>query len=545
MNIDELLKKNYWVRRTAPGSTALFAPAGNNDHYIQPMVGTPGVGYRNLTQQDFLNELYPAAHVINTDLYSKRPIYKQTGEKDEQGKAKWVFDGYDDVETVAVALQEFIISKKISHLTGNGFWMANETDDGEAFDNLKSWGDIVGLMDAYAEAVKYCERTGDSALYLYQVGDTIEYEVFAFEKGDTLYPSRDEKGRPMLCRQYSLNGKMAVDIFTTESISTWVKVDKESDEDKNWLRDVKRWIQKLIPSGDKSEDGWTRIASHDAQIGSDMLQIIYFRVDDIATGPVQETIESYERGLSYVSEEVKNSAFPIMFVKAEKMTSLPPTEAHGKTIGVKGSADSLAHADAKILNPGDASNIAELNLNTMLDNILRGSMTTVVEPDLLRAGADSGQAIQLLFTPDSQWCMSRWSFYAKPVRQIVEVFKRLVGKVEGEIERYGKLRISCGLDVWLPKNEAERVDMVTARVYARILSRKAAIQELGNQYRGDFEQIQKEWEDEIRMKAEIPAEAEAKYGTAGTTVREDDNPNTPAISITNQAAGKTISKGFN
>lgn len=545
MNISDLLKKPYWVRRAAPDAVPVVPTLTDNDHYVLPKFGMGGIGYRNLTQQDFLNEIFPSAHAINKSEYYRRPIYEPDGKKDENGKEGWAIAGYDEVETVSTALQEFVVSKKISHLTGNGFWMANETEDEEAFDTLKSYGDIMGLMDAYTEAVKYCERTGDSALYLFQRGDTIDYEVFAFEKGDVLYPGKDEDGNQMLCRQYMLNGKIAVDVFTTKSRTTWVRVDKENDDDKSWLKQVLRWIKGGAHAKTVSEDGWIQVASSEAQTGSDLLQVIYFRVDDIATGPVQDLIDKYERALSYVAEEVKNSAFPVLFVKAEKMTSLPPSETNGKAIGAMGSSDSLAHADAKYLHPGDSSNIAQLHLDVLLDNILRGTMTTVVEPELLRAGADSGQAIQLLFTPDCQWCMSRWSFYAKPVRQLVQVFKVLVGKAEKDIERYGSLKVSCGLDVWLPKNEQERVDMVTARVYARILSRKAAIQELGGQYKGDYKRIQEEWEEEIRMKAEIPAQAEAEYGTSGKQIQDDDNPDLPAISITNQASGKSISKGLN
>lgn len=545
MNISDLLKKVYWVRRSSPDATPIIPTLTDSEHYVQPKFGMGGVGYRNLTQQDFMNELYPSAHDINRTEYYRRPIYKPNGKKDDNGNEGWEIDGYDEVETVTTALQEFIISKKISHLTGNGFWMANETEDEDAFDTVKSYADIMGLQDAYTEAVKYCERTGDSALYLYQRGDTIEYEVFAFEKGDVLYPSKDENGNQMLCRQYMLNGKIAVDVFTTKERTTWVKVDKDNDDDKSWLKTVLRWLKDGARAKVVSEDGWLQVARTEAQTGSDLLQVIYFRVDDIATGPVQDLIDKYERALSYVAEEVKNSAFPVLFVKAEKMTSLPPSETNGKAIGAMGSSDSLAHADAKYLHPGDSSDIAKLHLDVLLDNILRGTMTTVVEPELLRAGADSGQAIQLLFTPDCQWCFSRWSFYAKPVRQLVQVFKVLVGKVEGAVARYGDLRISCGLDVWLPKNEQERVDMVCSRVYARILSRKAAIQELGGQYKGDYKRIQEEWEEEITMKAEIPAKAEAEYGAKGTTVQDDDNPRTPAVSITNQASGKTISQGLN
>ena len=98
MNISEHLKKDYWVRRVTPDNAKMYPPAGNNVGYRQPRTGGFGVGYVNLTQDQFLNELNPEAHEISSRFMSRRPIYKT--EKDENGKTKYVLDGFDDVETV-------------------------------------------------------------------------------------------------------------------------------------------------------------------------------------------------------------------------------------------------------------------------------------------------------------------------------------------------------------------------------------------------------------------------------------------------------------
>ena len=87
MNISEHLKKDYWTRRVTPDSASMYPPAGNHVGYRQPRAGAFGVGYVNLTQDQFLNELSPAAHEINSKYMSQRPIYK--AEKDETtGKTK-------------------------------------------------------------------------------------------------------------------------------------------------------------------------------------------------------------------------------------------------------------------------------------------------------------------------------------------------------------------------------------------------------------------------------------------------------------------------
>lgn len=519
MNIGEHLKKDYWVRRVTPDNAKLYPALGNNVVYRQPKTGGFGVGYVNLTQDTFLNELNPDAHEINSRFMSQRPIYK--AEKDENGKTKYVMDGFDEVETVALAIQEMIVSKKVSHLTGKHFWMSNESDDEEAFENIRSWQDISGFWDGWTEAVRACERTGDSALYLYQDATGLSYDVFSYEKGDTLCPGVDDDGKPVLYRAYSLNGKPAVDVFSVRSRETWVKVDTNEEKGKAWIDKVMRVIR-----GGKfntvSEDGYRLISRTDSQVGGDLLQVIYFRVPDIATGPVQDSISKYEKALSYVAEEVKNDAFPILFLKSEKVTNLPPTRVNGKTIGVKGTSDSLAHSDAKFLAPPDMSNIADVNLKTLWDNILRGSLSALVEPEVLKQGSDSSTSIRILFAPDVEWCQNRWVFYAKPNRQCIEVFKRLVGKQEGEIQRYGDLRVSIGQEIWLPQNDTEELKRQLDMLYARAKSRKAVLQDIPDSHKGDLEQIMKEWEEELAMKQ--------KFSASG---QEDPNPTKPDVDNNN------------
>lgn len=525
MNISEHLKKDYWVRRVTPDNAKMYPPAGSNLGYRQSKTGGFGVGYVNLTQDTFLNEINSSAHEINSKFMSQRPIYK--AEKDEStGKTKYVLDGFDDVETVALAIQEMIVSKKVAHLTGKHFWMSNESDDEAAFENIRSWQDISGFWDGWTEAVRACERTGDSALYLYQDSNGLNYDVFSFEKGDTLYPGVDDNGNPVLYRAYSLNGKPAVDVFNVKYRETWVKVDTDEEAGKAWIDKVLRAIRG-VNIGEVSEDGYKLISRKDSQVGGDMLQVIYFRVPDIATGPVQDSISKYEKALSYVAEEVKNDAFPILFLKSEKIVNLPPTKINGKTIGVKGTSDSLAHSDAKFLAPPDMSNIADVNLKTLWDNILRGSQSALVEPEVLKQGSDSSTSIRILFAPDVEWCQNRWVFYAKPNRQCIDVFKRLVGKQEGEIQRYGDLRISIGQEIWLPQNDTEELKRQLDMLYARAKSRKAILQDIPDSHKGDLEQIMKEWEEELKMKQE--------YSASG---QQDANPNRPAVD--NNAAGKSF-----
>lgn len=534
MNISEHLVKEYWKRRVHPDGGFITLPTGSSDKYQAP-VSINGSTYVYLTQEAFMDEMSPAAHGVNSKFMSTRPIYKPSGEKDKNGKEKWVIAGYDDVETVSLGLQLCIALKKASHFAADGFNVSNETTDKRRFDKLNSYKDSVGLNVAFMEAVNSCFRTGDSAIYLYQTETGIDYEVFSRLKGDILYPDIDENRNPMLFREYQLKGKKAVDVFTTKYRETWIMVDEEA-EDTGFLDKVRKWFKQ--DTREKSEDGYTLFSRTDAQAGKGLLQVIYFRIDDVPSGPAELSIEALEKALSYVSEEVKNSAFPILFLKSEKIINLPPSATNGKTIGARGTSEAIKNSDAKYLTPPDASNIAELNINTLSDNILRTTMSVFIEPDIMKSGADSSTSIKILYGPEIQWCQNMWPCFYKGIKQLMEVFKVLVSKVEQD-PGFIDLKTSVWQNIWIPQNTAEAIKNELDQVYARTKSRSAAMQDIGNQHIDDEKQIMKEWEEELRIKSEIPAQINAKYGSSsGSSSGDNDNPNKPDID--NNSPGKSI-----
>lgn len=524
MTIDDKLKKECWVRRVPIDSKA--RSTAWSEGYQQRVSTGVGFRYLNLTQDDLMNEIDPNAHEVNSQFFSRRPIYGPTGEKDENGNVKWKIVDYDEVESVSLGLQHTISVKKASHFAANGFWVANETTDNNRYDTLMSYKDTVGLNDAYMEAITDCFQTGDSAIYLYIRGNAIEYEVFSKRKGDTLYPDTDEKGNPMMYRKYMLKGKRAVDIFTTDKVETWVQSDDEMKG--TWFE---RFLSRI--NTETTEDGYKLLSRRQAQLSSDMLQVYYFRIDDIPSGPAEDSICALERALSFMAEEVKNSAFPILFLKSQSVVNLPPSDINGKAIGVKGTAETLAHSDAKFLAPPDASNINTTYLNNLAENITRTTMSVFVEPKIFSSGADSSTSIKILFQPEIAWCQTKWPMFAKTVRRMMEGFKMLVGKLEGDVIGYGEMRLSVGPNIWIPSNRKEEIDNVMTQVYGRVMSRKAAIFELENQHIGDFEEIQKEWEEEITMKAEIPA----RYNKSASVEDENNPMNKPKDK---NALGRTI-----
>ena len=523
MNVSDyidLTKKKPWRRRVVSRGTATH----------------PGIGceYRIMTQDDFLNEVNTAAHAINSPMMSRRPIYGPTGKKDKNGKEIWGIVDWDFVESTPSGIQESIIGRKISHFAADGFWTSSETDDEERFNTLMSWADTVGLKTGFLEVIKSAMRTGDGAIYVYQTSDEddpIQYEVYGYEEGSILFPRVEFNGNKSIARKYKFNGHDAVDIFSASRIETWMMLDENMED-----------YRSFVPEGttpEKSEDGYTLVRSKVGQAGN-LCQCIYFRFDDIPTGPAQEQIEKLENARTYVGEHLKGSSMPILFVKSEKMTSLPPSRLANKILGVKGTADSLAHADAKYLAPPDASNIATLHIDGLEDDIRDACMSVKIDPEIIKQGSDSSATMKILYAPEVQWAQIHWPEVFKSVKQLMLVFKALVGKVEGEPAEYAKMRVSVGQDVWIPQNEAEALKMELDSVYGRIKSRKAAMEDAGNSHKGDYERIQKEWEEELTMKAEAGPKAKAKFGESSDTFGTEEEPKRNPGKVDNNAPGKSI-----
>jgi hypothetical protein len=330
-----------------------------------------------------------------------------------------------------------------------------------------------------------CFKSGDAGIYLYQTETGVEYKVYSYLDGYTIFPEFDENRNPVYYVSYQFKGRNAVDIFSVDSVETWVHLGDDEETQKTFLGKIKGWIK-----GDtrpRSDDGYVRIARKENQAGNDMTQFVYFRVNDIPSGPVEQSICALERVLSYLAEEFKSSALPILFVKSEKIVNLPPSRMNGKVLGVKGTSETVKNSDAKYLAPEDASNVATLNIKSLTDNILRGTMSVFIDPDILRSGADSSTTIKIMYAPEIQWCQNMWTQIFLPTKQLIELFKRLVGKVEGNPERYGTMRLSVWHEPWLPQNESERVKIEIDQVMAKVKSRKAAMQDIGNSYKGDYE----------------------------------------------------------
>ena len=529
-NIGELLKKKPWKRLVS--EDAETRPMTNPMIYEITMNYDSGMTYQCLPEFDLMNECCEASHEINSDYMSKRPIYEVEKKSvketvlDSNGNPvlnadgtqkfttkevkKWVIKGYEDVETVRSGLTKMIVTQKTSHLAKNGIEIANEGEDKKRFDTFRAYKDISGIDSAWLLLINSALNCGDGAMYIYSNNGSIECKVFSPLEGDMLFPQKDEKGRPMLVRKYVLNGKNAVDIYSTEYIETWVQAafDKEDGEDKKWWNNVKGWFKNI--STKKSDDGWYRITRTPAQLDNNTCQAIYLRVPDTPVGHAMMNINAWERGASYMSDKVRSTAFAKLFLKSAKIKNLPPLSSGEEVIGVENSdADLLKASSAEYLTPPDISNIADKNLNNIYDSIMQSTMSIDLQPEILKSGADSSQTLKLLLRREIQWCHNAWPHVRPSARNIIEVLKRFVAKIEQD-EEYNKLKVSVWNTPWMPVDEDSQADRATKLIYAGVLSQKSAREELNMQYTKEAEQINSEQEAKIYRETYIKLKAEAQ-----------------------------------
>lgn len=525
MKINDHLKKQF-IKRRIVGDTEPKPPT-NAEYYAYPDDNPFDNRFQFLTQEDLKREIEPSAHDINSKYQSMRPIKElqerivdtvdENGNKIKETVSEWVITGFDDLETTRFGYQKRFATVKTSHMAADGFWIAQEgTDAGEethkCFDCLNSWKDSAGLDTMFLEVVSSCNETIDAGVYLWATEDgRIKYKVYSYDDDYVIFPDVDENRNPAYYVLYNLKGKKAVDIFTVDGVSTWIAdIGDRQTVDTSWWQKVRNWFK--TDRREVSEDGWVKVNSSDTQVPKGMGQFFYFRIPDIPSGIAQKDIEGAERSASFVSEGVKSATFDTLFVKAAGIESLPPVGSHGSVIAVKGkNVEELKAADAKRLAPSDISNVAEIDQKNKTNSILHSTMSVIVEPDILRSGADSSSAMRLCFVSEIQWCQVQWKYYYHPLCDLMRCFQYLVAKVEKNPD-IAKLRISVGQNIWIPANRAELVDQTTKMLYAGMISAEASTHEVDLQYPNDMKQIQKEQEEKIYRETfiKIKAEAEAR-----------------------------------
>lgn len=423
--------------------------------------------YRKIkTQKDILREFYPTAHKIfdktlYPDIWRKNP---------EDGK--WYVQ---EIQRTAFAFQQVIYTKHTLTLTGNDiqFELAGDPE-------IKRQEEYVKLLAKFKkgwymhdmeirhyEAVSAYMKVAEAAVVgFFDKEKEFGTRTLSFDRGDTLYPQFDP-----------LTGELVV--FARK----YYDFDEQGNEKIEWVEvwdDTKFYrFKKSINEGVVKEtvkkiarifgiDNYTCV--EEKPHGFPFIPVAYVRNDD---GPcwaaVQRNIEDYEEAFSYLCENNKAYAFPIMKLKGDgdDINVIGDTNGAAKTIQITDT-----DGDADFINGTDASNAFATQLNKSYDLIYELSFT--VKPPELKSGDLPGVAIKLLFSPAIEVAENDAKKMHPFLDQLVRICKYGIGMEENCMATMTGLPIHAWVETYVHQNKTELITNLATAVQNGFLSKQTA-----------------------------------------------------------------------
>lgn len=490
MNLENKLAKEDWKRRVS-SQTMKNLIRGGAPAYSNMVSGetTDQGQVIFLQQKDFMNELNVGAHrIFNVNERSMRPKFKYD-EKEQRNKE----DGFQEVERVGIAFQSSIRRKKAVSLFGSDVWFGNEgtADKTDEISVFKSHWNISGMRNACLAWAMSFLGTADGALYLYIERGRIKHKVFSFEKGDVYNYYEDPiTGKVEFLRQVNIGWGSMIEVYKENTVEKWILALDEEFEDRN------------IEYTETSEDGYRLVDVFNHGIG--MCPVIYHREPDVPWAEGQPTIERIESIMSDLAENNKYYAFQILFLTGGSI-ELPSSDYGGKVMG-----GATEDADAKILQPANCSDSFTLDLQHNISFLYEVTSTTEVNPKDLKGGDYSGAYIRNLYFRDVQWATDCASRLEPAMRNLLDLFAILVGKIQKKPSDYENLPLSYKIIPFVPENELEEATILTMYANSKTLSKQTITEE---NKRSNPEEV-----------ARLKAEAKEELGTEEPKIPKDQVP---------------------
>lgn len=435
------------------------------------------------SQGDFLREYYPSGHAINDQAQ-----YPDILRKDEDGRY------YEQpITRCSFAFQQVIATKHIVHLCGNDVQFelsdAPETEKQDESMNKMLGKFRKGWLTKGCEVKMYdCVRslkiTGECAIVGYMKGGTFGLKPLSYLNGDVLYPHFDSLTGDLIlfARKYS-------DYDESGKVKTnWVEVwdDKNIYKARRDEGGVKATIGKFFGfAGYKVVD----TKPH----GFGRIPVAYHRDDD---GPCwsnsQDTIEKYEESFSYLCENNKAFAFPIMYFKGDDVNII------GDMNGAVKSITMPEDGDAGFLNKQDASTSFSTQLDKLYKLIFEQSFAVI--PPELKSGDLPGVAVKLLFSPAYEKATNDANDLSHFLSDLVEIVKEGYGVEAGCQTEMMALNINSWIEPYFHKSDTEITSNLAVAVQNGFLSRRTASERLPSFPKNDeIDRILREKKEEQEM----------------------------------------------
>lgn len=418
------------------------------------------------TQKDFLREFYPTSHkIFDKDLYPD--IWRKNPED-----GKWYVQ---EIQRTAFAFQQVVYIKHTLHLTGNDiqFELAGDPEmkKQEEYINLlakfkKGWY-MHDMEIRHYEAVSSYMKVAEAAVVGYfDKNKKFGTRTLAFDRGDTLYPQTDPLTGELVVFARKYNDYDEEGNEKTEWVEVW--------DDRKFYRFKKQVNEGVVKETIKriakifGIDDYSCVEEKDH--GFPFIPVAYVRNDD---GPcwsaVQKNIEDYEEAFSYLCENNKAYAFPIMKLKGDgdDITVVGDTDGSAKMIQITDT-----NGDADFINGTDASDAFATQLNKSYDLIYELSFT--VKPPELKSGDLPGVAIKLLYSPAIEVAENDAKKMHPFLDQLVRICKYGIGMEEDCMATMTGLPIHAWVEIYVHQNKSEIITNLSTAVQNGFLSKQTA-----------------------------------------------------------------------
>lgn len=432
----------------------------------------------SVPQSDFICELHPSGHKINSPLY-----YPDKIKYDEQNKRYFT----QKVIRTAFPFQRIILVQQLVHLCGNDIHIEStnssisEQDTALTLELKKGWLD-KNMEIAFYELARSVKATGDGAVAMCISGRKASYRSFSFLYGDRLYPHFAPYGSlDCFARRYR-------DLDDTgRAVTEWVEV---------WdSRNLSRYKRSLTGAAAAVSslkdflgiDGYSLVSSEPH--GFLEVPVVYQRDDN---GPCwsdsQDPIDKFELAVSHLCQNNMAYAFPIMILKGEDVTVQGDIYGDVKCITMDGE-----DSDAKYLAPQDASNSFTVQLNTLLKMIFMGSF--IVEPPEIKSGDLPGVAIKLIYSPSLEKAIIDAKEFDKSVDKLLRLFKFAYGVEIGKVTQLTNLCTFSWIEPYVHQNAAELVNNLCMLANSQLISRSTGSGLTGYGENDEYDKIMREYKE--------------------------------------------------
>ena len=426
--------------------------------------------WRIKTQADFLREYYPSSHRI-MDEKEYPDIWKQNPEN-----GKWY---QQKIQRTAFAFQQLIHAKHQLHITGNDIQF--ELADGDDYDDEKSVEENQKTLNLFKKGwlmrdmeIRFFEAVGAylkvaecAIVGFFDENKKFGTRTLSYDRGDILYPHFDSLTGNLLCfarkyYDYDDEGNQKTEYVEAWDKQKFYRFKKAVKQGK--VKEVVTKIAKIF-----GIDNYTLV--EEKYHGFQFVPVAYARNDK---GPcwsmVQRNIEDYEEAFSYLCENNKAYAFPILSLTGDgddiTITGDDITGA-AKTIMITD-----PNGKAQFLNGTDASDAFATQLNKSYDLIYELSFT--VKPPELKSGDLPGVAIKLLYSPALEVAMNDSQELQPFLDQLLRICKFGIGTDENCVATMVGLPINAWINPYVHSNKTEVITNIATAVQNGFLSKQTA-----------------------------------------------------------------------